>query len=57
MKRRRILGIMFLAGQRRFARVINGAVNGWPLGGRGETALAEHETLSRLIQGSAYAED
>src|SRR5260370_13622240 len=34
MKRRRVLGIVFLAGQRRFALAINGAVKGGPMGGR-----------------------
>ena len=34
MIRRRVLGIVFLAGKRRFALAINGAVKGWPMGGR-----------------------
>ena len=51
MKRRRVLGILFLAGQRRFARAINGAANGRPLAAGMKPLSPERETLSRLIQG------
>ena len=43
MIRQRVLGNVFLAGQRRFALAINGAVKGWPMGGP-ETQPANETT-------------
>jgi hypothetical protein len=63
MKRRRVLGIEFLAGRRRLARAIDGAVEGWPMGGRetqpankttGLTAMISMTDASRMVVSLAF---
>jgi hypothetical protein len=49
MKRQRVLGIEFLAGRRRFARATDGAVEGWPMGGRRDPTGEQDHGLTAMI--------